>query len=69
MTVRTLLNNDLVRGSGCGTQHYNYYLYAFNFLYGTSHTINKQQIYGELANPLTTEPVFMVLQKDLTDIK
>jgi hypothetical protein len=30
--------------------------------------VNKNQIYTELANPLTTEPVFMILQKDLTDI-
>jgi len=59
---------DFISGSGCGTQHYNYYLYAFNFLYGTNYPINKNQIYTELANPLTTEPVFMVLQKDLTDI-
>ncbi len=59
---------DLVGGSGCGTQHYNYYLYAFNFLYGTHYSINKNKIYTELDNPLTTEPVFMILQKDLTDI-
>jgi len=49
----------------CGTEHYNYYLYAFNFLYDTTHEIDKQQIYGELSNPLTTEPVFMSLYKDL----
>ena len=49
----------------CGTEHYNYYLYAFNFLYDTTHEIDKQQIYGELLNPLTTEPVFMSLHKDL----
>jgi pimeloyl-ACP methyl ester carboxylesterase len=60
--------HDFVSGSGCGTQHYNYYLYAFNFLYGTDYSINQNQIYTELANPLTTEPVFMILQKDLTDI-
>ena len=59
---------DLVSGSGCGTEHYNYYLYAVNFLYGTDYTIDKEQIYTELPNPLTTEPLFMILQKDLTNI-
>ncbi len=51
----------------CGTQHYNYYLYAYNFLYNRNadEGVEKNLIYGELGNPLTTEPVFMSLHKDL----
>jgi hypothetical protein len=37
---------------------------AENFYLG----IDMHELSRELANPLTTEPVFMVLQKDLTDI-
>jgi len=59
---------DFVRGSGCGTQHYNYYKYALRFLTNRNDiAINQKQLYSEMPNPLTSEPVFMVLQKDLLD--
>jgi len=43
--------------------------YAFKFLKDRNDiAINQKQLYSEMPNPLTSEPVFMVLQKDLTDI-
>jgi pimeloyl-ACP methyl ester carboxylesterase len=53
----------------CKTQHYNYYNYASHFLAnGTNNVLDQNTIRWELSNPLRTEPVFMVLHRDLLDI-
>ncbi len=55
-------------GNGCTTQQYNYWLYALGFQDETSYYIDKYTLQPAFTNPLATEPVFMILQKDLTDI-
>jgi hypothetical protein len=45
----------------------NFYL-GYNFLTnGTNNVLDQNTIRWELSNPLRTEPVFMVLHKDLLD--
>jgi pimeloyl-ACP methyl ester carboxylesterase len=58
---------DFSNDSGCATHHYNYYKYALRFLTNRNIAINQKQLFRELPNPLISEPVFMVLQKDLLD--
>jgi len=55
-------------GDGCTTQQYNYWLYALGFQNEVSYSIDKYTLQPAFTNPLATEPLFMVLQKDLTDI-
>ncbi len=55
-------------GDGCTTQQYNYWLYALGFQNETEYYIDKYTLQPAFTNPLATEPVFMILQKDLTDI-
>ncbi len=55
-------------GDGCTTQQYNYWLYAQSFKDETPYYIDKYTLKPAFTNPLATEPVFIVLEKDLTDI-
>lgn len=55
-------------GDGCTTQQYNYWLYALGFQNETAYYIDKYTLQPAFTNPLATEPVFMILQKDLIDI-
>jgi len=51
---------------GCKTQHKTYYTYAKNFLEeGTNKPLNQHILHAESSNPLITEPVFLILHKDL----
>jgi hypothetical protein len=53
----------------CYTQHQTYYDYARNYLYyGKNDVLRHTSLKPELPNPLTSEPLFMILQKDLLDI-
>jgi len=52
----------------CRTQHYNYFKLALTFLDGHPREVNMNILNKELSNPLVSEPVFMILHKDLMNI-
>ena len=52
----------------CRTQHFNYYKFASRFKDGIPWEIDMNELNKELSNPLISEPVFMILHKDLMNI-
>jgi len=65
---RYTMFHDFDNNRGCLSTHYTYWAYASNFLYnGTNNTLSHTTLQRELSNPLTTEPLFMILQKDLLE--